>query len=243
MSMFPLPSVSLFPLPSRVSKFPLPLLTFFRRCVFIQDGQWVVAAVGEDSGRKGLRRHANYESKMYLLFENEASIDKFLADTTKGLEALRNFVALTRKYRNVVVMTVEELYTYCSLQGVVSRLEDGFWVEELGSVTITPPDDAPTAGVLESCQPAGQWEWRDTSQDFGAYTYERFLQFGESVLDDLMREQKVSAKVLEETHEAMRFPEHSTGLKIKHPVRRLVPVDVMAAATVSSPRLRPLTRA
>lgn len=184
-------------------------------CVFHEDGQWVVSHTGQDvpqgKPRMSLKNYARYGTKLYLLFEDAASIRTFLADDDEELEPLQQFVRRTRRYRNVIVLTVRELRRYSALEAKLSRMGTGFWVETLGAVTIEPHPGA-DSGAAQECLPGNQWGWRATvEQDYPAYWFERMLINAETLIDARLRREPRNRKSVAELKDgwaALGIPEN-----------------------------------
>lgn len=112
-----------------------------------------------------------------LIFENEVAIQMFLDDKVRPLDA---FVAMARKHRNSVVMTVAELLEYAKSDGVVTPLEEGPLAETLGEVWVT--HNTGGFSLLLECRPNERWDWQHVSHPGGAYRFERFSQYAEALI-------------------------------------------------------------
>lgn len=127
--------------------------------------------------------------RLALIFQDEVAIELFLADTNPRFTTLQTFVRITRGYRNVVVMTADELVCYAALDGDLFARQDGEWKTTLTELDIKFPERHYSFRLLQLCEPYGTWSWnRTVSTPQFNFPYQQVLQFGDSLIGAVLRE-------------------------------------------------------
>lgn len=121
----------------------------------------------EDIETLAMQRHRSAN----LVFQDEDSIDAFLADSHPSLSILRALVRRARVLRSLVVTTAAELLRMAATGGIVNTPVGPRWAQNLAvTEVVAPTNPGPVFSELHQGNQLGSWCLRSV-HDSGAYSY------------------------------------------------------------------------